>query len=94
MRKSVDKILRKHKNVDLYICGHIHNFQHLRDKGSHIDYIVNASASEGRSVKQTKRTKYCSPSTGFSVLTASKHKLALHMIDKNGNVLHTVKRTK
>ena len=94
MRKNVDNILRKHKNVEMYICGHIHNFQHLRDKGSRIDYIVNSSASEGRSVKYTKRTKYCSPETGFSVLTASKQKLMLHMIDKNGNVLHTVKRNK
>jgi metallophosphoesterase superfamily enzyme len=92
MRNTVDKVLRRHKCVDMYICGHIHNFQHLRDKKSHIDYIVNTSASESRSVKQTKRTKYCSPSTGFSVLTASKRHLALHMIDRNGNVLHTVKR--
>ena len=92
MRRNVDSILRKYDNVAMYICGHIHNFQHLRDKSSHIDYIVNSSASEGRSVKYTKRTKYCGPSTGFSVLTASKHKLMLHMIDKNGNVLHTVKR--
>lgn len=94
MRQNVDKILCQHSNVAMYICGHIHNFQHLRDKGSRIDYIVNSSASEGRSVKYTKRTKYCSPETGFSVLTASKQKLMLHMIDKNGNVLHTVKRSK
>ncbi|MBQ2026716.1 MAG: metallophosphoesterase [Alistipes sp.] len=94
MRKNVDSILRKHNNVAMYICGHIHNFQHLRDKGSKIDYIVNASASEGRSVKYTKRTKYCSPSTGFSVIAAGKKSLMLHMIDKNGNVLHTVKKTK
>ena len=29
MQKRVDPILRRH-NVDMYICGHIHNFQHIK----------------------------------------------------------------
>ena len=94
MRNNVDKILRKHDNVAMYLCGHIHNFQHLRDKNSHIDYVITSSASLSRSVKITKRTIYCSPEPGFSVITASKKRLSVHMIDKNGNVLHTVERTK
>lgn len=94
MRNSVDKTLRQHKNVSIYICGHIHNFQHLRDKNSHIDYIVNSSASLARSVKITKRTVYCSDEPGFSVITASKKRLSVHMIDKNGNILHSVNKRK
>ena len=94
MRNSADKVLRKHKSVAMYICGHIHNFQHLRDKKSSIDYIVNSSAAESRSVKHTKRTIYCSGEPGFSVISANEKELRLHMIDKNGNVLHTVKRNK
>lgn len=94
MRNSVDKVLRKHKNVAMYICGHIHNFQHLRDKKSHIDYIVNSSGSYSRSVRMTKRTIYCSGEPGFSVISANEKELRLHMIDKNGNVLHTVQRNK
>ncbi len=94
MRNSVDTILRNYDNVDIYLCGHIHTFQHLRDKNSHIDYVVNSSASQGRSVRSTKRTIYCSPDAGFSVLSVGEKTLQLHMIDKNGNILHTVKRTK
>jgi metallophosphoesterase superfamily enzyme len=94
MEKSVDKILRKHSNVDMYICGHIHTFQHLRRRSSNIDYVVNASAAESRSVKITSRTKFCSEEPGFSVITVGKKSLQLHMIDKNGNILHTIKRTK
>ena len=30
LQKRLDSILRKHKNVDMYLCGHIHNFQHIR----------------------------------------------------------------
>lgn len=94
MRNNVDKILRQHDNVAMYLCGHIHNFQHLRDKNSHIDYVITSSASLSRSVNITKRTVFCSPEPGFSVITASKKRLSVHMIDKNGNVLHTVTRSK
>jgi hypothetical protein len=94
MRESVNKILRKHKNVAMYLCGHIHSFQHLRDKDCDIDYIITSSASQARSVKRTKRTVYCSDEPGFSVITASKKRLSVYMIDKNGNILHTVNKTK
>ena len=94
MRNSLDRVLRKHKNVAMYVCGHIHNFQHLRDKKSHIDYIVNSSGAESRSVRSTKRTIYCSGEPGFSVISANEKELRLSMIDKNGNILHTVKRNK
>lgn len=30
--------------VDLYLCGHIHNFQHIRPAGSKVQYVVNSSA--------------------------------------------------
>ena len=94
MRKLVNTILRKHDNVAMYLCGHIHNFQHLQDKGCDIDYIVNSSAARARNVDKTKRTVYCSPEPGFSVITASKKRLSVHMIDKNGNILHTASKTK
>ena len=47
MQARLDPILRKHK-VDMYICGHIHNFQHVRVPGSNIDYITNSSGSLSR----------------------------------------------
>jgi len=93
MQRTVDTLLRKHANVDMYLCGHIHSFQHLRSKGSQIDYIVNSSASLSRTVKPVEGTVFCSPEPGFSVIAADKHELSLYMIDKKGNVLHTVKRS-
>ena len=93
VKKAINTILRKHK-VAMYLCGHIHSFQHIRRKGYDIDYLVNSSASLARDVKQTKGTKYCSNEAGFSIITASKKRLSVHMIDKNGNILHTVNKTK
>jgi len=94
MQRLTDTILRKHGNVDMYLCGHIHNFQHLRMEGSDIDYVVNSSASLSRKVKPVKGTRFCSPEPGFSVVAASRKELALYMVDKKGNVLHTIRRTK
>ena len=94
MQQTLDKVLRRHTNVTLYACGHIHNFQHVRPKGSTIDYVVNSSASLSRKVGNTEETLFCSPEPGFSVISVDKQELYLYMIDKNGNVLHMVKRTK
>lgn len=94
MQDNVDRILRKHKNVAMYLCGHIHNFQHICAEGSSIDYIVNSSASLSRKVNPIKGTQFCSPQTGFSVIAADEKELCVHMIDKNGNVLHSVKKMK
>lgn len=92
MERRVDTILRKHK-VDMYICGHIHNFQHIRRPDSGTDYIVNSSGSLSRpKVKKTEGAVFVSGEAGFSVLGASKHTLTLSMINKNGTVIHQIER--
>ena len=93
MQSRLDPVLRKH-NVDMYICGHIHNFQHVRVPGSDIDYVTNTSASLSRKVKPIEGTVFCSPEPGFSIVSADKRSLELRMVDKKGNILHTVTRTK
>ena len=94
LQKRLDTILRKHGNVDFYLCGHIHNFQHIRKEGSDIDYVVNTSGSLSRDVEPTDGTVFCSSATGFSLITVDKHEIDLYMMDKDGNVIHTIKRTK
>lgn len=91
MQERLDPILRRN-GVDMYICGHIHNFQHIRPADSDIDYVVNTSGSLSRDVKPVEGTVFCSSATGFSVVSAAGDKLVLYMLDKDGNVLHTVER--
>lgn len=94
LQKRLDTLLRKHKNVDMYLCGHIHNFQHIRKPGSHLDYVVNSSGSLSRKVSPVEGTQFCSDQAGFSLITADKKVLNLYMMDKNGKILHTVTRSK
>ena len=89
MQQRVDPILRKY-GVDLYICGHIHNFQHLKPAGSGIEYVVNSSGSLARKVSPVEGTVFCSSEPGFSVVSASDKDLKLYMLDKNCRILHTV----
>ena len=94
MQNTLGKVLGKYPKVAMYLCGHIHNFQHIRVPGSSIDHVVNSSASLSRKVKPIEGTQFCSPETGFSVIAADKKELCLHMIDKTGKVLYTVRRQK
>lgn len=93
LQKRLDPILRKHK-VNLYVNGHIHNFQHIRTAGSRTDYVTNSSASLSRKVKPTEGTVFCSSEPGFSIISATTHTLELRMVDKHGQVLHTVTQHK
>lgn len=94
MQKRVLPILKKYKNVAIYACGHIHNFQHIRMKGDDIDYVVNSSASLSRPVKPIEGTVFCSSADGFSILSATKTQLNMYMIDKEGTPIHTITKNK
>lgn len=92
MQQRVDNLLQKHK-VDMYLCGHIHNFQHINRNG--IDYIVNSSASQSRKkVGKVEGSVFVNGDVGFSVLGANKSKLSLSMIDSNAKIIHQITKTK
>ncbi len=95
MQKRLNPILLKHKNVAMYVCGHIHNFQHIRKAGCDIDYVVNTSGSLSRpKVKAVDGTVFCSGEPGFSLVSADKHTLDLYFINKSGKVAYTVEKKK
>lgn len=94
MQKRVMPILHKYNNVAIYACGHIHNFQHIQKKGDNIDYVVNTSASLARPVKAVDGTVFSSPADGYSVISVDKKQLRMSMIDKEGNIIHSVLKTK
>lgn len=95
LQERLDPVLRKYGNVDMYLCGHIHTYQHIRKAGCDIDYIVNTSGSLSRQdVQPVDGTVFCSNLSGYSLITADEHELDLYMLDKDGKVLHTVTRTR
>lgn len=94
MQARVGEILRRHR-VDFYICGHIHNFQHIRPAGQKVDYVVNSSASLSRTkVKAVEGAQFISGEAGFARLTATATTLTLDLINAEGKTLHTITHNK
>jgi len=92
MQNRVDPILRKY-DVDMYICGHIHNFQHIKQKNSPVDYIVNSSGSQSRKVKAPiEGTVFSNGETGFALCSVTNNTLNLYLVNGKGDILHTVTR--
>lgn len=96
MQNRLLPVFARHpRKVAMYVSGHIHNFQHVhRAEGGDVDYVVNSAASLSRKVQPIEGTVFCSPEPGFSVLSATKQGVTLHMIDREGRVLHTVTHTR
>lgn len=97
-REDMQRLLQpllENGNVDFYVCGHIHNFQHIRPQGSKVDYVVNSAGSLSRKkVEPVQGTVFCSGEPGFSRLIANKDLLVIEMIDSQGNVIHRIERQK
>ncbi len=94
MQKRVEPILRRYR-ADMYICGHIHNFQHIRPQGAQTDYIVNSTGSLARShVEKTEGTLFVSGEAGFSILSFTKDELRLDLVNAKGETIHSVRRVK
>lgn len=92
MQKRLLPILERH-GVNMYICGHIHNFQHIRPEGSRIDFVVNSSASLSRKkVEAVAGTVFTSGEAGFSILRCGRDYLQLDMINAEGETIHSVRQ--
>ena len=96
MQKYLLPVLRRHSNVAVYGCGHIHNFQYIKKPGDPIVYWVNSAAALSRPVSATDDTQWCDPSTGFTIISADKQQLTLSAINKDGKILYQlpIKKTK
>jgi len=83
MQERVGRIL-ENRGVDFYICGHIHNFQHIKPGGSKVNYVVNSSASQSRPVKPIEGTIFCNPDPGCSVFTVSTDSVRFSFVNHTG----------
>jgi hypothetical protein len=93
LQKRLKPILDKNK-TDIYFCGHIHNFQHIRVPGSNIDYVVNTSGSLSRDVIKTGSTVFASSESGFIVFTVRDSSAIVTVVNKDGKIAHQFSRNK
>lgn len=93
MRRHIESLLDKY-GVDMYLCGHIHNFQHIQPAGSKVDYVVNTSGSLSRKVKAIEGTRFCNDEAGFTLFSLNDEGVTFYMINGKGKILYQYTRSK
>lgn len=91
--EHLNPIMKKH-DVDFYIGGHDHIFQHMKDGKSDIDYFVNTAGSEVRPSSSNEMTVFAASSPGFSVCSATDTSLSIYFIGIDGQPLYSYSRKK
>ena len=88
MQARLAPILEKNK-VDVYFCGHIHNFQHIQPSASKVNYVVNSSASRSRKVKSIEGTQFCSSDPGFTICSVDNQTFKFFFINHKGENIYS-----
>ena len=90
MQERVGALLEKH-GADMYICGHIHNFQHIKPEGGKVHYVVNSSASQSRPVHEIDEVEgmiFGNPDPGYSVFTVSTDSVRFSFVNHKGETVY------
>ncbi len=93
LQNRLKPILEKN-NVDIYISGHIHIFQHIKKTGSNVDYVVNASASLGREQISDDSILFSSSEPGFLVCEVNKLQVGILLLNHAGKITYRLAKQK
>ena len=93
LNKIVKPLFEKY-NVDFYICGHDHDFEHAKVKGEYTDYIVTGTSGSIRPTGSNNRTVFSLSSLGFTFLSINKNNIKLYFINTEGNVTYSFTKNK
>jgi hypothetical protein len=75
-------------HADVYFCGHIHNFQHIRFSSSTVNYVVNSAGSLARPAKAMEGTQFCSGDPGFTLCSADASAFRFFFINGEGKTIY------
>jgi tartrate-resistant acid phosphatase type 5 len=83
MIQRVKPLLEKY-NAQFYFCGHDHDFQHLREKGKKVDYIVTGTGGEPRPSSMNELSLFSNSTPGFSEVTFHADSIRVVFMGANG----------
>ncbi len=84
--KSMIKPLFVRFGVDIYLSGHDHNFEHAREEGIPVNYIVTGTGGTSRYVGSNSRTVFSLATPGFTYLSVLPESLTLYFITSDGKI--------
>jgi hypothetical protein len=89
-----DSLLRRH-NVDLYLCGHDHDLQHLEFKGHPTSFVISGGGGAelvGWTTPPQERGPWGLRALGFTDLQISKEEVVVRHIGKDATALYEFKK--
>jgi tartrate-resistant acid phosphatase type 5 len=87
----IKPLLEKY-HAQVYFCGHDHDFQHLREKGGKIEYIVTGTGGETRVNSKNEMTVFSGSEPGFSVVSLKADSLRLCFVGLQGKIIYNFGR--
>lgn len=85
--QTVLPILEKYR-VQVYLCGHDHNLQHLKPEGG-IHHFVSGAASEVRETQDRTFNCFTDACCGFLAASLTPDHLQVHFFNVHGEAIHT-----
>jgi hypothetical protein len=73
--------------VDMYICGHCHNLEHLTDAG--IEYIISGSGSKRGDVGKIFQSKFSYGDNGYTIHKIIDNTMTVLFINEKSEILYT-----
>ena len=89
--KKLKPLMDEH-NVDIYLAGHDHDLQLLKDMNTH--YVVSGGGAKIRKVKNTPYSLFSRSSLGFVLGSITRNKLHIYFINEQAQLLyaHTIEK--
>ena len=87
------KPLLEQYNAQFYFCGHDHDFQHLREKGQKVDYIVTGTGGEPRPSTTNSMSLFSNSTAGFSEVTFHADSIRVVFMGANGIPQYVTERS-
>ena len=92
MIRKVKPLLEKY-NAQFYFCGHDHDFQHLREKGKNVDYVVTGTGGEPRPSSKNELSLFSNSTAGFSEVAFHADSIRVVFMGANGVPQHVIERS-
>ena len=88
VRSHVETLLTKH-NVQLYLAGHEHDLQHIRNEEMPTHHIISGSGSEVRKTGMMQHSIFAESIQGFVASSITKDSIYNQFVDYEGNVIYS-----
>ena len=92
MIQRVKPLLEKY-HAQFYFCGHDHDFQHLREKGKDVEYVVTGTGGEPRPSTMNELSLFSNSTAGFSEVAFHADSIRVTFMGANGVPQYTINRS-